>query len=432
MPDIQSFKAAIAADDLAGAEAALRCNAVVEAINSGIFPCGRPALLAARSPQMIDLLLNGGADIDCVGTFWASGFGLDTVPGEIGLQLIARGAVPTVHAAAALGLTICLRDLLDADPKQVAAPGGDGATPLHFARSVDVAAILLEYGADENARDDDHRSTPAQWRIKTGPDVSRYLLANGAEADVFLAAALGDLDLTQRVVAADPQCVAYRIGTNSGPFPGIGFEGRGGTILQWQLGFNLAPQEVAKKRGHNAVYERLMDLTPARYQLPIACMLADRELAMSLLASHPQLVATFDNDDRTLLARACWETGNDTDVIRLMLDCGFPVGIPEHNHGYSPLHNAAWCGNAEVVRLLIEHGHPIDLIDPKFDASAAGYAIHSATEARRYPDADYAGVVDALIHAGLDSCLSSYPVNHDAIDSVLRRHLGQKSRQPGQ
>ena len=106
-----------------------------------------------------------------------------------------------------------------------------------------------------------------------------------------------------------------------------------------------------------------------------------------------------------------------------MLDCGFPLGIPEHNHGYSPLHNAAWSGNAEAVRLLLEHGHPVDLIDPQYDASAAGYAIHSATVARRYPNVDYGGVVDALIKAGLDDCLSQYPVGHEAIDAVLEKHL---------
>lgn len=87
------------------------------------------------------------------------------------------------------------------------------------------------------------------------------------------------------------------------------------------------------------------------------------------------LVDELDDEDLTLLAKACWETNNDTEAIRLMLDCGFPLGIPEHNHGYSPLHNAAWSGNVEVVRLLLEHGHPADLIDPQYDSSAGGYPL---------------------------------------------------------
>ncbi len=420
---LQQFKTAIAVDNVTAAAAALQHPEVCDEINNGIFDYGRPPLLEARSQQMVDLLLEAGADIAKLSEFWSPGFWLDEVPCEVSEHLLAKGAVLTVHAAAALGLLARVRDFLDADLALLEAPGGDGGTPLHFARTAEVAELLIDRGANLNARDEDHRSTPAQWRIKGNGDVARLLLSKGAEADVFLAAGLGDLELTSRVLASDPSSVTYRIGNNKGPFPGIGFQGTGGTILQWNLGFNLAPQEVAIKRGHHDVYELLMHTTPPKSKLQIACMLADRELAMSLLASQPKLVDEFDEEDLTLLAKACWETNNDTEAIRLMLDCGFPVGIPEHNHGYSPLHNAAWSGNAQVVELLLEHGHPADLVDPQYDASAVGYAIHSATEARCYSDVDYAGVVDALIKAGLNDCLSQYPVHHEAIDAVLKKHL---------
>ena len=102
--------------------------------------------------------------------------------------------------------------------------------------------------------------------------------------------------------------------------------GKGGTMLQWQLGFNLSPQEIAWKRDHHDIYHFMMSTTPAKYQLLIACMLANRELAYSLLAVDPSLITEFDDEDQQLLAKACWETNNQTEVIRLMLDCGFPVG----------------------------------------------------------------------------------------------------------
>lgn len=423
---LEQFKTAIVADDVTAATATLQHAEVYAEISNGIFDYGRPPLLEAHSPAMVDLLLKAGADIDMLSEFWSPGFWLDEVPPQVSEHLLSKGAVLTVHAAAALGLTACVRNLLDADPTVINAPGGDGATPLHFARTVEVAELLVDRGANLDACDDDHQSTPAQWRIKAAPDVTRLLLKRGAKPDVFLAARLGDLDLTRRVLAFDPNSVTYRIGNNKGPFPGIGFKGTGGTILQWQLGFNLAPQEVAMKCGHHDVYHLLMNTTPPKSKLQIACMLADRELTISLSTSHPKLVDEFDEEDLTLLAKACWETNNNTEAIRLMLDCGFPVGIPEHNHGYSPLHNAAWCGNAEVVRLLLEHGHPIDLIDPQHGASAAGYAIHSATQARCYPNVDYGGVIDALIKAGLNECLSQYPVGHEAIDAVLKRHEDMK------
>lgn len=420
---LDQFKAAIAAGDMTAVAAALENAEVRDVVDDGMFAYGRPALLEARSPAMVDLLLDAGADIGKISEFWARGFGLEEVPPRVAEHLLENGAVPSVHAASALGLVRVLRDLLDAEPGLLEAPGGDGGTPLHFARTVEIATLLIERGATLGPRDEDHRSTPAQWRIKTAPEVARLLLDNGAEADVFLAAGLGDLELARGALEANPACVTYRIGVNTGPYPGIGFEGGGGTILQWSLGFNLAPQEVAMRRGHREVYDLLMRSTPPKNKLQIACMLADRELAMSLLASRPNLADEFDDEDRMLLAKACWETNNDTEAIRLMLECGFPVGIPEHNHGYSPLHNAAWSGAAEVVRLLLEHGHPVDMVDPAYGSSATGYAIHSATEARRYEDVDYGGVVDALIGAGLDGCLSEYPVGHEAIDAVMRKHL---------
>ncbi len=423
---LEQFKTAIAADNVPAASVALQHAEAHDEISNGIFPYGRPPLLEARSREMVDLLLEAGADFGKMSEFWAPGFWLDGVPSEVSEHLLAKGAVPTVHAAAALGLAALVRDFLDGDPSLLEAPGGDGGTPLHFARTVEVAEVLIDRGANFEARDDDHRSTPAQWRIKASPDVTRLLLDRGAALDVFLAVGLGDVDLIRKVLAADPECVTYHIGYNSGSYPGIGSEGKGGTILQWQLGFNLAPQEVAMKRGYVEVYDLLMETTPPKSKLLITCMLTDRELAMSLLAAHPKLVDEFDEEDKMLLAKACWETNNDTEAIRLMLDCGFPVGIPEHNHGYSPLHNAAWSGNAEVVRLLLEHGHPVDLIDPEHNSSATGYAIYSATVARQYPDVDYGGVVDALVGAGLDACLSEYPVGHEAIDSVLKKNLDAK------
>jgi hypothetical protein len=55
--------------------------------------------------------------------------------------------------------------MLDADPKRVHERGGDGQTPLHFARSREVVDLLLERGADPDARDVDHRATPAKWML---------------------------------------------------------------------------------------------------------------------------------------------------------------------------------------------------------------------------------------------------------------------------
>src|SRR4051794_23701756 len=154
-----------------------------------------------------------------------------------------------VHKAARAGLTDKLAEMLAMDPSLIYAKGVDARTPLHCAGTVAVAELLLDRGAGIEARDEDHDSTPAQWRIGESPDVARFLLERGAKADIFLAAALGDLALAERLVTQDRGCLAERIGKPP-EFPPLGHEGRGGTIYQWTLRFNSYSHQIALMKGH--------------------------------------------------------------------------------------------------------------------------------------------------------------------------------------
>ena len=107
-----------------------------------------------------------------------------------------------VHQVARAGLTDKLADMLARDPSLIEAKGMDARTPLHCAGTVAVAALLLDHGARINARDEDHDSTPAQWLIGESPEVARFLVERGAKAHIFLAAALGDLLLAEKLIAA--------------------------------------------------------------------------------------------------------------------------------------------------------------------------------------------------------------------------------------
>ena len=424
---INDFKAAIENNDIAAVSNLLTKNgSLKEYLDDGICSWNKPPLSVCRSQEMVDVLLKHGANLAKVGKWWAPGFGTDEVLPEIGEYLIQRGATVTPHALAGLGLVDRLRTVLDEQPDQVHAKGGDGCTPLHFARTVEAAQLLLERGTNIDARDDDHNSTPAQWRIESSVEVTRFLLAQGATVDVFMAAALGDLHLARLAITNDPLCATYCIGNNNGPFPGLGFKGKGGTIYQWTLGFNRTPHEIALQRGYRDVYDLLMQHTPPKNKLLVACMIADRPLAESIASDHPNLLSEMDNEDRSLLAKMCWETNQNIEAARLMLDLGFPVDVPERNHGYTPLHNAAWCGNAELVELLIAAGHPLDIKDPQFGATPIGWACYSCLEAKRHPEDKFPRVVDVLLQAGASYDKKNYPSGHEGIDAVLKRHLGNQ------
>ena len=153
------------ADDAARLREILdRHPALKPLINAPIGPFDSPVIVHVRSRQMLDVLLDAGADINGRSRWWAGGFGiLDCASPEVSTYAIERGAAVDAHAAARLGLVERLRDLLRQNPALVHARGGDGQTPLHMAKTVEIATQLLDAGADINARDVDHESTPAQY-----------------------------------------------------------------------------------------------------------------------------------------------------------------------------------------------------------------------------------------------------------------------------
>src|SRR5262249_13035746 len=153
------------------------------------YAFGGTALLAAvhrGNREMIDVLLRAGADINGRSHWWAGSFGVLDHDGDLAPFLIERGATVDAHAAARLGMLDRLDELLTANPDLVRARGGDGQTPLHFAGSIAVAEYLLAHGADLDARDIDHESTPAQWMIRDRQDIARYLVSRGCGTDILM------------------------------------------------------------------------------------------------------------------------------------------------------------------------------------------------------------------------------------------------------
>ena len=386
----------------------------------------RQALQSASPVSAVEALLEEHPELPAAtGQAWSDGFFCDHVPAQIAALLVRHGAPLSVHAAAGFGFTGELAAMLDADPALVHAKGGDGCTPLHFARDLATAQLLIARGAHMDARDDDHDSTPAQWRIGKAPEVARYLLECGATPDIFLAAALGDAALTTSLIAANPACPAHRIG-RSPDFPPIGHQGRGGTILQWTLAFNSYPHQVALLKGHQHIFDLLYHHSDVRTRLLVNCVLGRRPEAEAIATAHPELIPNLDSSDLELPALYCWETNTNLEAVRLMLDLGFPVAHLESNHGYSPLHNAAWSGNAALVDLLLSRGHPVDLVDPRYNSTALGYAIHDCVTEKRHPEGEFAHVVRSLLRAGSTWTPGMFPCGDAKVDAVF--HEFQRER----
>jgi hypothetical protein len=176
---VEELQRALGADNASAVREILdRLPELKARINEPIGPFDSPAIVNVRSPEMLDVLLAAGADLNAKSSWWAGGFGLlHGARLELAAYAIRLGAFVDIHAAARLGLIDRARELLASDRTLVHVRGGDGQTPLHFASTIEIAAYLLDQGAEIDARDVDHESTPAQYMIDDRQEVASYLIS---------------------------------------------------------------------------------------------------------------------------------------------------------------------------------------------------------------------------------------------------------------
>jgi ankyrin repeat protein len=384
-------------------------------INEPIAAFDSPAIIHVRSREMLDALLEAGADINGRSRWWAGGFGLlDSASPELAAYAIEHGAIVTAHAAARLGMLDKLRELLTAAPGLVHARGGDGQTPLHFASTIEIAAFLLERGADIDARDVDHESTPAQWMIRERQEVARYLVRRGCKTDILIAAALGDVELIGKHLDENPGCIHMRVSNEY--FPMINLRA-GGTIYQWTLGWYVSPHDVAKQFGHEDAFRLLMDRSPADVKLIAACWSADESAVKKLLAQNPELVSKLSDAYRRQIAHAA--RNNNLAAVRLMLAAGMPVD-ELGQHKATPLHWAAFHGNADMAREILRYDPPLERTDADFNSTPLGWAIYGSENGWYCETGNYAATVEALLKAGAK--ITEKDGGTEAVKVVLRRY----------
>src|SRR5262245_29818392 len=91
---------------------------------------------------------------------------------------------------------------------------GDNATPLHVAaanRHLDSVRLLLDAGADPQGSGDLHNGDVIGWAMSPGNDaVIDLLLARGARHHIFSAIASRDVELVERLVDENPDCLLRR------------------------------------------------------------------------------------------------------------------------------------------------------------------------------------------------------------------------------
>ena len=329
-------------------------EALLEFIDAAWFAFDAPGIVfaaASGNRELIQVLLDAGADIDAKSSWWAGGtsalqhaagsmLAYDT---ELAAYLIERGATVDAHAAAGLDRVETLEALMRENPNVVNAPGSDGMSPLHFAATPRIAELLLSHGADINLRDRDHYGTPAQWTMRRRPEVCRYLLEQGAEADVVLYCVMGDVERAKAEFQKNPELLSLRINVKSSKgyvIPTLESlqiaEVPGGHVYAYQVGPTMPLLEIALQSKQMAIVDLLID---AGYKINLRDWYA-------LVGQGPK---RFDTLLKGFLAK-----GRDINALQ------------KHRRGmWTPLHWVAQRGLTNGVACLLANGANPNVTDDK-------------------------------------------------------------------
>jgi hypothetical protein len=230
-----------------------------------------------------------------------------------------------------------------------------------------------------------------------------------------MTAALGDLERTRAWLDADPSSIRIRVDAECFPMAN---PRAGGTIYQWTLGFHASPHQVARKFGHDDVLRLLDERSPIEVRLIDACWTEDARAARAIHDLDPAIVERLSAAERRLVADAA--RNNQRGTVQLMLECGWPVDA-KGQHQATPLHWAAFHGNAGMAEAILGFAPTLEAIDADFKGTPLGWAIHGSVHGWHAQSGDYAGTVDALLRAGarLPGAVDGSP----AVRDVLSRHL---------
>lgn len=158
--------------------------------------------------------------------------------------------------------------------------------------------------------------------------IATRLLAERPRLDVFEAAASGAVDRVRALIDADPSLVNA---TASDGFTPLGL----------------------------AAFFRRPD---------VARLLLERGADPSIASTNKLRVAPLHSAVATDAAPV------DVSIVRMLLEAGAPVNVP-HLGGGTPLHSAAYVGDMEVVRMLLDRGG-----DPRMKTHDGKTAIDIARE----------------------------------------------------
>lgn len=273
--------------------------------------------------EVIKLLIEHGADpvgdgtmheLDVLG--WCAAWHYITAKPEVADYLLAHGARYTIFTAVALGALDAIRDIVARDPAELNRPmdaTNHRRRPLHLAITKNqpaALALLLELGADTDARDRSGLTPLDQAALCRDRPAADTLLANGAQLELPAAVALERTADIERLLAQDPDSLK----------PG----GRWDTLIVRAAEF------------------------------------ASGEVIATLLKYGASVNATSELESGATALHLAAFRGNE-DAVRVLLAHGADPTRRDYEHGSTPLGWAHYAGRENTQLLL--RAAPFDIFD---------------------------------------------------------------------
>src|SRR5262245_18073262 len=110
-------------------------------------------------------------------------------------------------------------------------------------------------------------------------------------------------------------------------------------------------------------------------RLAVAIVKGRLDEAQALLAAYPDAARTSNPEEDRLLADMAGH--NDAGAVEFLIRAGADLTAPGLDPG-TACHQAAWFGQPQNARLLLEAGAPLDVFDAIHRSSPIGWAVHGS------------------------------------------------------
>jgi ankyrin repeat protein len=283
---------------------------------------------------------------------------------------------------------------------------GDYAMPLHFAAErgdFDAIRLLIEHGADPIGHGDYHELDVIGWATCFGSartDIVDYLLTHGAQHTIFSAVATGALDAIRTLAARLPAELNRRMDlANRRRMPlhlAIVKQQPAALATLLDLGADIGvldeagmtplDQAAFAGEGARAMAEMLIE-RGAAIRLPAAIALRRADDVERLMRADPDCLKPGQRWGTLIVRAAETSVGHVIDtVVRhgASVDAwDDPKTAVDLATRFTPLHAAAWRGNAETAAALLKHGANPAVREEVYCGTPAGWANYAGHPAVR-------------------------------------------------